>query len=926
MFWRGLLALLFTLLILPFVANAAGMTDAAGAAEAGAEAAPPIDAAAVDAEVPLTPHLSMLKDFEARLSPTAALSSSLWRPVVQANMSQGFTRSVVWLKVAIRNDSQVPQTRWLTIGPSRLEDVRLYTTAAAGAEIAANTADIADAPALSAERRAGTIVPIAERDVPTALSVFPITLRPGEQILALVRVQSRTSMQLSAKLWLPREYLQSERAGSMLNMLSLGVMLMIALLSVALAAVWRDRVFALLAASIALEVVYVFSYEGYIYEMLLRQGGDLVVRLPSVVGSLVAAFFSATVVAFVGLRRAPLWKWIYRVLIAAILAGSIWTLLGDYRVSTAVSINAVFLCNLAWLLSMADGWRRGLPNAKLMLLAFAPDGVTLCLRLLALLGLLPPRWSAGPSQLWDSVSMTLLMLFVVAGRSRQVYREQRQAQRELMDSRVRERDRLEHAVQARTAELQQAMIAADEANRAKGDFLARISHDLRTPLTSIIGFADLVRAGGREHSDRGHIIRRNADHMLGLVNDLIDYAGGHNVHAVHSEPVYIYAMIDAVGQNAVGLAGRNRNAFSVDIQNDLPPVLELDGKRVQQILGNLIDNAAKFTSDGFIGLTIGCLPAQADHGPPGGGQHHGHYRLILSVSDTGCGIAPQDQATIFEPFSRLGSHAHHPGVGLGLAIVKQWTERMSGSIHVTSALGAGTTVTVQIPVRTASEADMGFTHFPEPLYTLPVIDGRSLCILVAEDTAEIRQLIEDDLSSQGFEVVTAHDGEEAIGRLANNTARVPDLVITDLLMPHANGDAVLVAARRYHPGVPVVALSATPRLAGHTGAMPENVDDYDARLLKPVSLVELRHTVAHLLGLAEEHEAEEETAISRPRDEALDEARQFVELGAISDLIDWTDRLAGDEPEYASFAAAAGRLARLGELSQLKTLLYAEGR
>jgi hypothetical protein len=92
----------------------------------------------------------------------------------------------------------------------------------------------------------------------------------------------------------------------MLDMLSLGVMLMIALLSVALAAVWRDRVFALLAASIPLEVVYVFSYEGYVYEMLLRQGGDLVVRLPSVVGKLATAFFSATVVAFVGLRRTPL--------------------------------------------------------------------------------------------------------------------------------------------------------------------------------------------------------------------------------------------------------------------------------------------------------------------------------------------------------------------------------------------------------------------------------------------------------------------------------------------------------------------------------------------------------------------------------------------------------------------------------------------
>ena len=550
-----------------------------------------------------------------------------------------------------------------------------------------------------------------------------------------------------------------------------------------------------------------------------------------------------------------------------------------------------------------------------MLIAFAPDGATLCLRLAVMTGMLSDRWATGTSQLWDSVSILLLMLFIIGGRSRQVYRAQRQAQQDLLDSRAREQERLEGAVQARTGELQKALIAADEANRAKGDFLARISHDLRTPLTSIIGFADIIRGSGHEHTDRGRIIRRNADHMLGLVNDLIDYAGGDNASAIHTEAIYVHALLEAAGQNGSALAARGGNRFHAEIVGELPPVLEMDGKRVQQILGNLLDNAAKFTMDGDIRLTVECRPLQ-----PIGDR----CTLSLTVSDNGCGLSADDQSRIFEPFARVVTSRHHPGVGLGLAIVRQWTTRMEGVIHIDSAPGQGTTLRIDIPVRVADEADVGIARMPETVDALPAVDGRGWRILVVEDNAEIRRLLSDDLAGLGFDVETAANGALAVDRLARRDAPAPDLVLTDHLMPEANGDAVLAAARRFHAGVPVVALSATPTKGGDPTAAPGNAGGYDASLLKPVSLVDLRNTVARLLGLAQDASQTDDDTAKRPSDEALNEAKQFVNLGAISDLIDWADRLAVTEPACEPFAILAGRLARAGELARLKTLLSDE--
>lgn len=671
--WRVLLALaLLTLvLLLPGTGRCApGSPDTA------------VDLSAVSSLLPLISQLSLLEDRSAGLDVAGALASRAWQAATPQTLNRGYTRSALWLKGALYNGGTTPVTRWLSVGVVRLEDIRYYRLDT-------------DAPVASETWLAGSRMSIDSHPVRTALSTFPVTLSPGQRIRFMLRIQSRSSVGINVKVWTAAAFREGEQHASMIEMLLAGSMLTIALYAMILGTVQRDRVFLLLALSIGVEMIYQLAFQGYLYRYIVPGGGELVLRAPSIAGNATTAVFAATVLAFAGIGRIAYWKWIYRTLIGMMWICCIWTAFGNYRMSASFSIATVFVCNAVWVVSMLDGWRRGLPNARLMLLSFAPDCVTLFLRLAVAHGALSGKWLAGSSAVWDSLPILLMMLLIIGGRSRQVQRAHQQPQREMLDARAREQERLEQAVNERTHALQAALIAADEANRAKVDFLARISHDLRAPLTSIIGFADLVQTAGREDAERGRAIRRSADHMLAMVNDLVDYAGGANPNVLRPEPTYVRALLDSIAQDAAMLAGKRGNRFVLDIHGELPPVLELDSKRILQVLDNLIDNAAKFTQNGVIELSVECRPDIAQTRP---------VTLIFSVRDTGCGIAHGDHDRIFEPFLRLDAARHQPGVGLGLAIVKQWISHMGGTLAIESTLGAGTTVRVSLAAQPVEEA------------------------------------------------------------------------------------------------------------------------------------------------------------------------------------------------------------------------------
>lgn len=859
-----------------------------------------IDVARLPGHVQLVQQLSLLEDRNGALDVEAALASPGWRPATPASLNRGFGASAFWLEGTLYNGSERTVRRWLSVGTVRLEDVRYFRLNPDGGKPLETMF-------------AGIREPLDNRPVRSALSVFPVTLAPGERIRFALRIQSRSAVSMDVNVWTPVAFRENQEHGAMGEMLLVGSMLTIALYALILGVAHRDRVFMLLAGSIITDVIYDLAFRGYLYRYVLTGGGEWVLRAPSVVPAITAAMFSAMALAFAELGRIAYWKWIYRALICALCLFSLWTAFGDYRTSASFAVQGIFVSNVVWIVSMLDGWRRGHANARLFLLAFAVDCATLFLRLASIHGILPGSWGTGFA--WDNLCVLLMMVLIVTGRSRQLEREQRLAQQALLHERARDQERLERAVSERTYELQAALIAADEASSAKTDFLARVSHDLRTPLTSIIGFADLVQAGGREDAERGGIIRRSATHMLNMVNDLIDYAAGADPSALRPTPVYTHALLNSISHEATSLAGKYGNRFVLDIPNEVAPILNLDEKRVRQVIGNLIDNAIKFTRDGTVAVSVICRAGLSADTP---------LTLVVSVSDTGCGIAPEEQHRIFEPFHRLDAARSQPGIGLGLAIVKHWVARMDGALSIESALGAGTTVTVSIPSRAIEEADVAQHYISDAFGALPSIDGNGLRIWIAEDTEEVRQFLADELSNLGFAVESAPDGAALVRRIAEPGGTPPDLVLTDHMMPRAGGTAVLAAVRRYLPAVPVVAISATPQAVRETG--DDDASGYDACLLKPVNLAELRNTLARLLGLMRDAPVESAKSyppLIRPSMQTLAQAQLLIQMGAVSDLIDWADDLAARDRRCAAFALHVQQLARLGELVELQSLCNA---
>lgn len=308
--------------------------------------------------------------------------------------------------------------------------------------------------------------------------------------------------------------------------------------------------------------------------------------------------------------------------------------------------------------------------------------------------------------------------------------------------------------------LREAVLRANAADRAKTDFLARASHDLRAPLTSIIGYAQLLQGSGMAVTQNAQIIRHSADHMLGLIDDLVEYASGSLRDEIDVRPRQLPAFIDSLAHEAEMLARKNDNRFVLQRDDGLPAVVWMDARRVRQIVGNLIENAAKFTRQGSIELLVG----HRTEGAPAGS-----VTLQIEVNDTGCGISAEDQPRVFEPFYRCGDKRRSEGTGLGLPIVELWVGRMGGTLQLDSTPGVGTRIRIAIPLRLGTEADLDPRQPDEEAQPAPFGGGRRLWVV--EDAAETRSQLAAILEHAGFVVDCAEDGQAFIERIdAANTA------------------------------------------------------------------------------------------------------------------------------------------------------------
>jgi two-component system sensor histidine kinase BarA len=247
-------------------------------------------------------------------------------------------------------------------------------------------------------------------------------------------------------------------------------------------------------------------------------------------------------------------------------------------------------------------------------------------------------------------------------------------------------------------ELAQANMALYESNKLKGDFLATMSHELRTPLNSILGFSDVLLSGSdlNEKQQRWVCnIRSSGDQLLGLINDILDLA---KIEAgkmqVRVEEFSLHDVAEGLLSMFRPLAEKKNIELRAQIDPDIG-VLRQDAGKLQQILSNLFSNAIKFTPEG--GRVV--MSAVAD--PP---------NLVLTVTDTGVGIATEDQELVFEKFRQAANPLtrEHAGTGLGLSIVRELSKLLGGEVTLESELGRGSKFTVRLPLEVSPEVRLEF--------------------------------------------------------------------------------------------------------------------------------------------------------------------------------------------------------------------------
>lgn len=405
---------------------------------------------------------------------------------------------------------------------------------------------------------------------------------------------------------------------------------------------------------------------------------------------------------------------------------------------------------------------------------------------------------------------------------------------------------LEQQVAHRTKALREASEAATAANRAKSLFLANMSHELRTPLNAILGFSDILsRDAGlsREQKETLSIIHKSGDHLLGLINNILDIAKIEEGRMVlESKPFDLAGLIlDTTDMLRIRAQAKGLQ-LRLELSPDLPSHIVGDPVKLRQILINLLANAIKATEQGSVAIRLRLKPDQTE-------------RLLMEVEDTGCGIAEEDQGKIFEAFAQAGSQDKQQGTGLGLAIVRQFAALMGGCITLDSKPGQGSRFRLELPVQAARPEDIpaGAKGRGKVIGLAP---GQPACrVLVADDQEDNRLLLRRLLESAGFEVRLAENGGEAVRQFSDWQ---PDFIWMDRRMPGMDG---LEAARRIRalPGGKAVKIAVVTASSVNQANLDLAAGGFDAVVHKPFSPERIYACMERLLGLRLQW-AEAETA------------------------------------------------------------------
>jgi signal transduction histidine kinase len=510
----------------------------------------------------------------------------------------------------------------------------------------------------------------------------------------------------------------------------------------------------------------------------------------------------------------------------------------------------------------------------------------------------------------------------------------------------KQNEALELRVAKRTAELQVAKEMADKANRAKSEFIANMSHEVRTPLNGILGYAQILQSS-KNLTDKERkgisIIYQCGSHLLTLINDILDIA---KIEAGKMEvsptsfhfPAFLQGIVEIFNIRAE----QKKISFLYQPDPQIPNGVYSDEKRLRQVLINLLGNAVKFTEHGAVTFKIKILNsgklAQDQAAPvPITGSKLPVTKIRFQIEDTGVGINANAIEKIFMPFEQAGDgRSQAQGTGLGLAISQQILALMHSRIQVTSQPGKGSTFWFDLDLPEVTEWSWSARVSQEG--TIAGYQGERRTILLVDDRWENRSVVVNLLQPLGFEVIEAIDGQEGLQKAVELQ---PDLIIADLVMPVMDGFELIRKLRQLpqFQAVPIVVSSASVFEADQGESLAAGANEF---IPKPISANGLLETLKSQLQLEWVYEVEEleksdrtqagspatlnsqpqsESVMQLPQPDVLNRLYSLAKKGELDEVLAEVNQQEQRGEPCHSFIQEIRRLAEGFQVKQLKAFL-----